>query len=191
MKTSLFTLLLSIMWCCPALVKAQDYTFSYIKDFTGENEIKAVADSLKKPLLITGNKIYAIGSDCVSRLLDGNADDRDNDGGNNNRNKVGENDERNKGGGVGERDTRGKNNKRRKDGDGNGRDKDGDGNRRDKNGDADARNSDGAVSLGTRCSIAKNGKVLLYTRQKISAGNSKIYYEQKFFSNKYFKIIQL
>ncbi len=172
-------------------VKSQDYTFSFIKEIKSENEIATLADSIKKPLLITGNKVYSIGSNCISRLLDGSIDDRDNDGDSDNRLKNGDNDERNKGGATADRKKKGGLNKRNKKGNNNDRDKDGDNDKRDIDGDSDSRNVDGTVGEGTRCSVAKNGKLLLYTRQKISVKTSKIFFNQKFFSNKYFKIIQL
>lgn len=198
---------------------SQDREFSFIGNYTDEKNLRVIADSIRKPLLVTSDKkVYSIGSDCITRLLDGNINDRDNDGdignrkkkgGNNNRNKDGDDngrnktgsgDERSKGGDIAYRNKKGNKNKRNKNGDDNDRNsngndndrnKGGDDDERDKSGDADSRNSDGAISIGPRCSIAKNGKVLLYTRQDISSKEANIYYKDQFFNNKYFKIIQL
>jgi hypothetical protein len=184
--------LLIILFLFSVVIYGQDREFSYQGTYKDEKDLKNIAERWNKPLLVTADKkVYTIGSDCISRLLDGNINDR---------NKSGSGDERNKGGDVGYRSSKGKKNKRDKNGDDNDRnnnggdndrDKNGDDNDRDKNGDMDTRNSDGTVSNGPRCSTAKNGKVLLYTRQDISSKNASIYYKENFFNNKYFKIIKL
>lgn len=170
---------------------SQDYTFMFLENYHSQTRLKLLGDSLNTPLLISANKVYAIGSSCITRLLNGDLDDRDadgdvngrnNDGNANQRLKAGNNDERTLSGGVGDRNKKGKNNNRR-----NG----GGGDDRDAGGDVDTRSLEGSISLGTRCSIAKNGKVLLYTRQKIDASKSTIFFHDKLFNKRYFKIIQL
>jgi hypothetical protein len=170
---------------------SQDYTFTFIENYNGQARLKRLSDSLGRPLLLSMNKVYSIGSNCITRLLNGELDDRDddgdvddrgNDGNANQRLKAGKNDERTKSGGVGDRQKKGKNNNRRKGGD----DDD-----RDSSGDVDTRNLAGGIGLGNRCSVAKNGKVLLYTRQKMDSRNSTIFFHDKSFNNRYFKIIQL
>ncbi|MFI5133256.1 MAG: hypothetical protein ACHQEB_02915 [Chitinophagales bacterium] len=202
--------LLIILFLFNVASYSQGRQFSYIGKYTDEKNLKVIADSLNIPLLVTSdNKVYSIGSECITRLMDGDINDRDkegdvgdrkkkgskndrnNDGADNDRNKNGSSDERNKGGDVGYRNKKGNKNNRNKGGDDNDRNKNGDDNDRDKSGDADSRNSDGAVSNGPRCSVAKNGKILLYTRQDINSKEANIYYKEKFFNNKYFKIIQL
>ncbi|MEE1944971.1 hypothetical protein VRU48_07630 [Pedobacter sp. KR3-3] len=175
-------LLAFALFSCPNLAKSQDFSFTFIKKFKDEKEIQAVADSLKTPLLITENKIYAIGGDCITRELGGDATGREEDGDQNNRDKDGNMNNREKGGGVGDRDKKGKASQRGKDGDILGRDKAGSTNQRDQ---------DGQSSIGTRCGVTKNGKLMLYTRESMNAKQTKIYYNGKYYSNKYYKIIQL
>lgn len=170
---------------------AQDYTFTFVENYKDQNRLKFLADSLKSPLLFSATKVYAIGSSCVSRLLDGDINDRDNDGDNNNRFKAGDNDERNKSGEVGDRVKKGKTDKRNKRGKADNRYADGDSDSRDAGGDVDTRTLAGGISVGNRCSIAKNGKVLLYTRQVMDAKKSNIFFQDRSFNSKHFKIIQL
>jgi len=169
----------------------QDYSFSFIENYKDQKRLKLIGDSLKVPLLISNNKIYVIGSSCTSRLLhgdlngrndDGGANERANDGNANPRFKAGDHENRGKSGGVGDREKKGKSLNRRKGSDENDRDNDGD---------VDTRNLDGGISLGTRCSVARNGKILLYTRQKIDARQSNVFFNDRLFNSKYFKIIQL
>lgn len=176
------------------------YTFSFIENYSDESRLKTIADSIKIPLLKTENKIYSIGSSCITRLLDGSINERDNDGDNSNRMNDGSNNKRNMAGASADRKSKGNKSKRNKkggdkdrdgDGDSNDRDSDGDNNDRNKDGDSDNRNSDGATAKGTRCSVAKNGKVLLYTRETINTDKCTIYYKTQYFSNKYFKIIKI
>lgn len=176
---------------CYSIGYCQDRTFSYIGLANSEDEIKKIAETTHKALFITNNKVYSIGGDCIGRLLDGNINDRENDGDNDERFKDGNNNDRNKGGDVADRKRKGKNNNRNKRGDNNDRDNDGDSNNRNQGGDVDTRSLDGAIGTGTGCSIAKNGKVLLYTRQTIDSKKAKILLGGKYFDKKYFKIIQL
>lgn len=143
---------------------AQDRLFSYIGKYSSENELKVIADSLKKPILVTGDKVYAIGSDCITRLFDGDSNDRNKDGSENDRDNDGNKNNRKNGG---------------------------DDNDRDKGGDEDVRNAAGAVANGPRCSTTKSGKILLYTRQDINSKNASVYYKEKFFNNKYFTLSEL
>jgi hypothetical protein len=186
------TLLVFVLSLCLFITKAQDKTFSYLGEFASNGEIKKLADSLKKPLLINGTKVYTIGTSCISRMLDGDANDRDDDGdASGDRDKDGNINNRNSGGAVGDRKDNGKANKRKKKGGANDRDKDGDVSDRDEDGDVNDRNADGKIIEGTRCSTTKKGKLLLYTRQKISSSKAQIYYKDRYFNNRYFKIIQL
>ena len=198
MKPALFINLLLLLKI--SIVSGQGSEFSYLEPKSTEQRIMFIADSLKCPLLITTDKIYAIGSNCITRLLDGGMNDRDRNGDNDDRLDDGSNNDRNQAGGSSDRISKGKNNNRKKkggdndrdrDGDNNDRDKDGDNNERDRDGDTDDRNADGGSSNGTRCSVAKNGKVLLYTRQSISSESSRIYYKTQYFGPKYFKIIKI
>ena len=179
---------------------SQGYDFVYYGPYSNDNELSRICDSLNSPLLVYDNKIYAIGGYCVSRLIDGTWNDRDNEGKSNRRNKKGDNNERedggdgndrDAGGNVGYRKKKGSKNSREKGGDENGRDADGKADDRDADGDADARDADGKLSGLPHCSTAKNGKILLYTMKKINGKNATLYYKGKHFSNKYFKIIQL
>ena len=158
---------------------AQDKTFSYIGEITDTSKIRAIADSLKKPLLLSENKLYAIGSFCIPKLMGGDAIDRDADGNANDRDKNGDKNDRNKGGDSKSRD---------KKGDANDRNIDGDVNKRNKKGEVDERNKNGSSTNGARCDIDKNGMLILYTRIKLNSKKSQIYYNNKFFSNAYFKI---
>ena len=189
MKTALFNFLL-YLFTIPSAI-SQGSEFSYLEPKSTEQRIQFIADSLKCPLLITEDKIYAIGSNCITRLLDGGMNDRDRNGDNDDRLGEGRNNERNQAGGSADRIRKGKNNNRKKKGGDNDRDKDGDNNERDRDGDTDDRNADGGSIKGTRCSVAKNGKVLLYTRQSISSESSRIYYKTQYFGPKYFKIIKI
>jgi hypothetical protein len=175
-------LLLQLFIYLSTALIAQDKTFSYIMDIDNPDQIKLIADSLKKPLLISGNKIYAIGSKCINHLLDGTVNDRDDDGDVNDRDKDGGINGRKKGGDVSDRKRKGKSNKRNKDGDANDRDSDGGTNNRDK---------DGSIGTGPRCEINTKGKLILYTRQKINKKKAQIYYKGNYFNYKSFKIIQL
>lgn len=170
---------------------AQDKVFSYLTVFNGEQQLKQIADSLDKPLLIYNNKIYVIGSDCLTRLFDGSLDDRDKDGDSDNRFSDGAGNERNKGGAVADRKKKGKRNNRDKGGSNSDRDDDGDVNDRKMGAGSDNRDTGGSIADGPRCSYAKNGKILLYTRQEIKGSNAQIYYNHQYFSNKHFKIIKL
>jgi hypothetical protein len=172
-------------------VFSQNNSFSYIGKFSNESELKAISDSLQLPLLVVNDEVYSIGSDCISRALDGNISDRDTDGANNNRNRLGANTERNKSGSTAERSKKGKKNNRKKDGENNDRNDDGTYNDRDIDGNSNNRNKSGAISEGVRCAIDKKGKLILYTRKKINTKTAKIYYHNSYFTNKHFKIIQL
>jgi len=166
-----------------AFAYGQDKTFSYVGAYQSEENLKLLAESLKKPLLVSNNKVYAIGSDCITRDFGGNATGRDDDGDENDRYKNGVANNRDKSGGVGYRDKKG----RSKD-----RDKEGNLIDRNKAGDANQRSQDGKMGLeGTRCGISKNGILLLYTREKINAKKTTIFFDGKHFSNKYYKIIKL
>lgn len=168
---------------------AQDFSFTFVKTFTDEKEIVSLYDSIKKPLLIFQNKIYAIGSDCTNySLLDGTFNQRNKDGKTSRRNKGGKNDQRFSdgdtdqrlaGGDIGERNKSGKSDKRRKGGKSD---------RRNKGGNSDDRNSGGTLSNAPRCEVSDNGKLVLYTRQEIKSKNAQIYYKHQFFNKKYFKI---
>jgi hypothetical protein len=183
--------LLTILLFQLTFVFGQDRTFSYVDKYENDEKLKLLAESINKPLLITENKIYSIGSDCLTRLFDNNINERNDDGDSNERFKDGENDERKKGGDIAYRTKKSKKNKRNKDGNSNDRDDDGDVNNRNSDGNSNNRNADGLISDGPRCSYTKNGKILLYTRQEINSKKAKIYYNNKYFSNKYFKIIKL
>jgi hypothetical protein len=177
-KLFVFLILLAVA----KLNYCQDRTFSYLGEISNSDEVKKIADSLHKPLLVVGIKVYAIGSNCITRALSGDVNDRDGDGDANDRLNDGENNERKSGGDIRDRKRKGRKSAR---------DKDGDTNDRDEDGDVNARNADGSISQGTRCSISKKGKLLLYTREKISSKKAKIYFINKYFSNKHFKIIEL
>jgi hypothetical protein len=183
-----------------SIASVAQYTFSFIEKYTDENRLKAIADSIKMPLLKTENKIYSIGSSCITRLIDGSINDRNDDGDNSDRMNDGSNNKRNQAGASADRSSKGNKGKRKKnggdndrdaDGDSNDRDKNGDNNDRNKDGDSDNRNSDGDIANGTRCSVAKNGRILLYTREKINTNKCTIYYKTQYFSSKYFKIIKI
>lgn len=178
MKKNIFLLLLFFT----NNLKAQDKTFSYIGELQNDSTVKKIADSLKKPLLISGNKIYAIGSACITRLIDGDVNDRDDDGNINDRDKDDNANDRKKDGAISKRKKKGKNNNR---------DNDGDINDRENDADVNKRNNDGAVGAGSRCDITKKGKLLLYTRQKIETKEAYIFYKNQKFNNKSFKIIKL
>lgn len=189
-KKETFIILIILLFKVSPLV-AQDFTFTFIKHFKNETEVIAVGDSLKKPLLVTDNKIYAIGSDCLTRLFDSSINDRGGDGDSDERFKEGNADERKNGGAVADRNSRGRKNGRNKNGNNNDRDEDGDVNYRNRGAGSDIRRADGSVADGPRCSYTKSGKILLYTRQNLDSKKSKIYYASNFYSNKYFKIIKL
>ncbi|OYU82855.1 MAG: hypothetical protein CFE24_13875 [Flavobacterium sp. BFFFF2] len=174
-----------------SFINAQDMTFSYVGKYENIEKLKQIADSINKPLLVTEDKIFSIGSDCLTHLFDGSINDRNSDGNSDDRYKDGDSDERKKGGGIVERTKKSNRNNRNKEGKFDERDEDGDVNDRYKDGASENRNSNGSISDGPRCSYSKNGKILLYTRQNINAKKSQIYYKNKFYSNKYFKIIQL
>lgn len=184
-------ILLIILFQVTHLAYGQDKIFSYLAKYEGQQQVKKIADSINKPLLVTKDKIYVIGSDCLTRLFDGNLDDRDKGGDSDNRYKDGNGNERNKGGGVADRNRKGKGNKRDKGGSNSDRDDDGDVNERNKGAGSDNRDAGGSIAEGPRCSYAKSGKILLYTRQEIKSSTAQIYYNNKYFSNKYFKIMQL
>ena len=179
---------------------SQGYDFVYYGAYSTDKELDRVGDSLNGPLLVFEGKVYSIGSNCVSRLIDGSINDRKKKGGKNDRNSDGDENVRNSGGDEDNRDAGGNIGYRKKKGGKNGRDKDGnendrnsggDNDDRDADGDADSRDADGKLSGQPHCSTAKNGKILLYTNKKISSKNSTLYYKGKHFSSKYFKIIQL
>ena len=187
----------------------QGSDFVYHSQYTNETELSRTSDSLNGPVLVYGGKIYAIGSLCVSRLIDGSLNDRDRDGKSNrrkrkggknsrdnggdenDRDRNGDSDDRNGGGAVGYRKKKGGKNGRNKGGNENERNADGNSDDRDNDGDADSRDADGNISRQPHCSTAKNGKILLYTLKQISSKDATLYYKGKHFSNKYFKIIQL
>ena len=189
MKTALLISLLLMLKISTAFCQGAE--FSYLEPKSTEQRIQFIADSLKCSLLITEDKIYTIGMSCITRLLDGGLSDRDRYGNNDDRLDDGSNNERNQAGGSADRTRKGKTSNRTKKAGDNDRDSDGDHNERDRDGDTDDRNADGGSSKGTRCSVAKNGKVLLYTRQSISADSSRIYYKTQYFGPKYFKIIKI
>lgn len=176
--------LLFLYVCCllAARTYAQDNSFTLIGKFQNDIALAKLADSLKRPLLLFNTKIYAIGGDCITRDLGGNATGRDDDGDGNEREKDGGANSREKGGKIGYRDKKG--NAKNRDKDGNLLD-------RDKAGSANQRDMDGRVGIGTRCGVTKGGKLVLYTREDISAKQTKIYYQGKYFTSKYYKIIQL
>lgn len=160
----------------------QDNSFSFVGAYKDEASLFKLADSMKRPLLISENKIYVIGSSCITRLFDSSISNRNGDGDSNERYRDGDADERKSGGGIADRNRKGKNNHR---------DDDGDVNERNKGASSDSRNAAGAIAEGPRCSYTKSGKILLYTRQDINPKKSRIYYANNFYSNKYFKIIKL
>lgn len=174
-----------------SFVLGQDKTFLFVEKYQNENRLKLISDSINKPLLVTKDKIYLIGSDCLTRLFDGTVDDRNEDGKKNERAIDGDTNTRKKGGDIADREKKGKKNKRNKDGSFDNRDYDEDVNERNKDANSDNRNSDGAVSAEPRCSFAKNGKILLYTTQQIDSKKANIFYNHHFYPNKYFKIIKL
>lgn len=190
--------LLLLLFSQPVI--SQDNTFTYVGKFETQEALNSYLQKSALPCLVVDEDIYVIGSDCISRALDGdmsdrdsdnNSNDRDSDGENNNRSKFGTNNERNKAGGIAERKTKGSKRNRDNDGDNNNRDSDNDVNDRDKDGASGNRNKAGAISEGVRCAIDRKGKVLLYSRKKIDVKRAKIYYQNKYFNKKYFKIIQL
>jgi hypothetical protein len=186
-----FYLLIYPLLLMQPIVNAQDKLFSYWGEMSNKAQIQALGDSIKKPLFITGNKIYIIGSACITRDLGGDVNDRNDDGDANDRLNDGGANNRKNAGATAERKKKGNNKNRNKDGDANDRDEGGDANDRDEDGDANDRDIAGAKTLGARCSRTKSGKVLLYTRQDLKSSGAEIYYNHHFFNNKYFKIKQL
>lgn len=165
-----------------SLVYGQDKIFSLLATYQGEQQVKQLSDSINKPLLVTKEKIYVIGSDCLTRLFDGNINDRKDDGNNDDRNNGGNADKREKGGGIGDRKRKAKNNNRNNDGDID---------ERNNGAGSDNRDAGGDIADGPKCSYTKSGKILLYTRQNIKSSEAKIYLNNRYFLNKYFKIIKL
>ena len=170
---------------------SQTNQFKIEEEFTTVERAKKLSDSLKLPILVTNKYVFSIGEICYKRLLngyvndrenDGDINDRENDGDINNREKGGGNNDRNKGGTIAERKKKGKKNNR---------DITGNNNDRDNAGDNNDRDSDGSIGEGPHCSNTKKGKVILYTRYEIKENNAFIYFSNKTFNSKYFKINKL
>jgi hypothetical protein len=196
-NSSLAALICCLSWLT---VPAQDRTLLYLGAYTDDATLKTLSDSLQKPLLVTKDRVYAIGTSCITRLFDGSMNDRDKDGADNDRNqsgnsnqriKDGNSDNRNRGGGVDDRSKSGTKNGRAKDGDNDDRNKSGESDNRNKTGGANDRNADGALSKQTGCSTDRSGKILLYVRSDIDTKHAKIYFKDRFFSTRYFQIIPL
>ncbi len=156
-----------------SIVYGQDNSFKFIEKFTGEVRAKNISDSFKLPILITQNNIYSIGYLCVSKLIDGDYDERNNSGNVDDRNKDGNVSVRNKGGAVENRKNSGETEKRKN------------------GGDIDSRKLEGSVSKLPYCSKDNKGKLIFYTNQEIVLKKSKIYFEGNYFNYKYFKIEKL
>ena len=172
--------------------------FSYLGKTHQLPALQKLDDSLRTPLLIYGDKVYAIS--CASRMLDGDNNDRDDDGNNMDRDDDGNSNKRSTAGAIGDRKKKGKAKDRNKEGKTKNRKKagkknkrqgEGDENDREDDGDANTRSSDGSLREGTRCSSSKKGKLLLYTREKMKQSDTKLLYKGKYFTNHYYKIIQL
>ena len=177
---------------------SQTHELVFVSTIKQEKDVKRIHDSLRIPLLIYQNKIYAIHSECITRDFGGNINNRDFGGNSNDRNTSGNSSDRNSGGDAKERNSGGNSNDRNSSGNtndrssgGNSNDRNSSGNSKDRDagGNSKDRNQEGAFSK-FMCSVDQHGKLILHFYNIMEDKSTKVYYNNSYISlkSKYFII---
>jgi hypothetical protein len=196
-----------IFICLAKCFLAQTQELVFVSTIKQEKDVQKIYDSLRIPLLIYQNKIYAIHSECITRDFGGNINSRDSGGNSNDRNAAGNSSDRNSGGDAKERNSGGNSNDRNSSGNtndrnvwgntndrssgGNSNDRNASGNSKDREagGSSKDRNQEGAFSK-FMCSVDQHGKLILHFYNIMEDKSTKVYYNNSYISlkSKYFII---
>jgi hypothetical protein len=197
-KTS-FYFILSLLIFNSSFLFGQEKKIRFVKIFKNEREISDYFEKSNMPLLIYNNRIYELSSDCISRTMGGEDNNRNMGGDVNARKKGDDDNRRDMGGDVNARKKGDDDNRRDMGGDVNARKKGNDDNRRDMGGDVNARkkgDDDNRRNLSGEfdefdCFVDQAGNLIILFYNKIGKTKIKIYFNGTFFksNSKYFSLI--
>jgi hypothetical protein len=208
LRTGIIVLFILVCTVCCSYGQANQLTL--VSPTAHEKNVARIYDSLQIPLLIYKNKIYAIHSDCITRDLGGNKNDRDSGGNSTDRGAGGNASDRNAGGNANDRNADGTSNTRNAGADSNDRnsggagndrnsggsvgDRNDGGNRADRNasGNSGDRSMDGVISKIT-CGIDDKGKLVIFFHNMEPDRSTRVYYNNSYLTlkNNFFKLKKL